>query len=133
MFGLFNKKSARQVEVDELMEHLKVSTQQSWVTYHRLYQSLNHVDRVTLADKLDAAVSVVEKEVSFEQMKLDAISCVGRLNKLQIFFTSVSPTDRLFALAGQIFITYLYAQYFWEDKERREISLIMREVSAAKP
>jgi hypothetical protein len=133
MFGLFNKKSARQVEVDQLMERLKVSTQQSWVTYYRLYQSLNRVDRATLADKLEAAVSVVEKEVSFEQMKLDAISCVSKLNKLQSFFTSVSSTDRLFALAGQMFITYLYAQYFWEAKERQEISLVIREASAAKP
>jgi hypothetical protein len=134
MFGIFKKAQAskKQDQVDQILEGLKLATQKSWATYKRLYLELSPSEKVLMADKLDNAVALVEKEVSFDFMKEKPFASLEKLNKMQSVFTSIRSGDRLQSLAGQMVITYLYAQFCWSPEERQDVSHVMRQASLVK-
>lgn len=134
MFGIFKKAQASQKhdQVDQILEGLKTATQKSWTTYKRLYLELNPSEKVLMVDKLDNAVALVEKEVSFDFMKEKPSASLEKLNKMQNVFASIRSDDRLQSLAGQMYITYLYAQFCWSPEDRQDISKVMRQASLVK-
>lgn len=134
MFGFFKKtqESKKQDEVDQILEGLKLATQKSWTTYKRLYLELSPSEKVLMADKLDNAVALVDKEMSFDFMKEKPLASLEKLNKMQSVFSSIRSGDRLQSLAGQMYITYLYAQFCWSPEERQDISKVMRQASLVK-
>lgn len=134
MFGIFKKAQAskKQDQIDQTLEGLKLATQKSWTTYKRLYLELNPYEKVLMVDKLDNAVALVDKEVSFDFMKEKPLASLEKLNKMQNTFGSIRSNDRLQSLAGQMYITYLYAQFCWSPEERQDISQVMRQASLVK-